>query len=116
MVVRHKPLEQIDPDLEIRSQLVREVTVSVPTDQVLRLSGDVDWVCYQATFSIANPVAGYPVDSQYYFENQSYIQLGTIDSTGRRLVDENRVTDLQENPFKITFEQELTKEAQWRNN
>ena len=60
-------------------------------------------------------MAGYPVDSQYYFENQSYIQLGTIDSTGRRLVDENRVTDLQENPFKITFEQELTKEAQWRN-
>lgn len=72
-----------------------------------RTSEDTQWVCYQTTFSKSNPVAAYPVDSQFYFENQTFVQFGTLDSTGKRLVDKDGISNL-ETVFTLKFMQDLT--------
>ena len=66
---------------------------------------------------MGNPVAGYAVDSQFYFKDQKFIQIGTLDNTNRRLIDvEGGGLNNLENQFSIRFQQELTKEKFWFKN
>ena len=112
IVVRHL-LSEVNLDqnsnLELKSNDKR-VKISIPVEQVLqetRKDPGAIWVCYQATFSQANPVAGYSTISdasnqQFYLREQPFIQIGTLDNTGTQLVDKDGIKTLY-SPFKMEF-------------
>jgi len=64
----------------------------------------------------ANPVAGYSDTSQFYFKDQYISQMGSIDSEGNRLIDQDGVMGLDDSPYKITFQMDLTPENLFYNN
>ena len=65
-----------------------ETQVTFPIGTILsRTDAATDWVCVQASFMKANPVAGQAIGAQYYYQNQFIVQVGSLDSEGERLVD-----------------------------
>ena len=93
----------------------QDVKVTIPTEEILEKTGldeTAEWVCYQTSFMKANPIAGYPMEAQYYFKDQAFIQVGTLDNTGRRLIDSDGLMNSLK-PFKIEFFQTLDKENFW---
>ena len=52
----------------------------------------------------ANPVAGQNIGAQYYYQNQFIVQIGSLDSDGERLVDQDGMRNLELGPFRIKFD------------
>lgn len=60
----------------------------------------------------SNPVAGFSVNPQFYFEDSTYTQTSTIDNRGRRLIDRDGITKLDGKDFKIKFIMDLSEDNQ----